>query len=154
MLKKMIISILIVVLLAFTTFGQSISLGGGRISQGSRVQVTAVNTASVGQLATQMNSTREAKAKNGNLDPQEINAQLLIDAGRALKSFRSNYYTGYFISIGGMALVLIGALSWPPNAGLMIVGYLGSLVGSVWMLLSFNSVGVAGERLIRAGGGD
>lgn len=158
MLKKLAVLILIIGILAFTTFGQSISLQGKRASQkteGSTAQTgTTLNTASVGQLATQMGDTSAATAVSTTPDPQGIDARSLVDAGRALESFRNNFYIGFLLDMGGVVLMLTGAASYPPNGGLVLAGAIVSIVGEVWELLSYNSIGVAGERLVKAGGGD
>ena len=216
MVKKVVISILIVVLLVFTAFEQLISLGDWRISQGtsgSAIQVTAVDAASVGQLTMQMDNIRETEALSTNPNPQEIDAQLLVEAGRALKTFRihqhlslglqrrglvlcfaglsvgqptmqmdniretealstnpnpqeidaqllveagkalntfrNRYYLGWGIQAGGVVLWFVGIIAESP--ALALIGSLAWTGGAVVRLIAFNSIGVAGERLIRAG---
>lgn len=158
MLKKIVSVILMVALLAFTPVGQGLSLEEGRILSKSKnitSQRAVLDGVSVGQLAAQVDSPKFAKTTAVNSNPQEIDARLLIKAGKALKNFRNNYYMAWFIQIGGLAFAILGGLSG--NSTLISIGfvtYYGTLlVSNIWMALSFNSIGVAGERLIRAGRG-
>jgi hypothetical protein len=73
----------------------------------------------------------------------------LILAGKNLIQFRKDYYTGFLISTLGNVATLYGASK--NKSDIILYGGVASLLGGIMMLISFDSVGEAGEDLIDAG---
>ena len=85
---------------------------------------------------------------NGNDLTTEIEISKLTQAGNHLVEFKKNYYTGFFISLIGGAIVHYAAKE---NEGdIMYIGFVTTGLGFFISFLSFNSIGEAGEVLIEA----
>ena len=73
----------------------------------------------------------------------------LKQAGNHLVQFKDEFYTGFWVSILGNVVTLYGASE--NKSDIILYGGLTTLAGSIIMLISFDSVGEAGEDLIDAG---
>ena len=84
-----------------------------------------------------------------SIESNSISKRKLKQAGNHLVQFRKDYYTGFMVSILGNVVTLYGASE--NKSDIILYGGLTTLAGSIMMLISFDSVGEAGEYLIDAG---
>jgi len=87
-------------------------------------------------------------ANSSNIDNAKLieSASQINNAGQYLEDFRTKFYSGYFMQVAGISLMLLSTIDegTPP---LLYAGGLISFVGGVVILLSFNDIGNAGEEL-------
>ena len=69
----------------------------------------------------------------------------LNKAGQHLKNFKSRYYTGFALMIGGQVAIGVGAES--ESVGMVMIGLGSVLVGSIVSFLAPLEVGRAGDEL-------
>jgi hypothetical protein len=74
----------------------------------------------------------------------QINATLVNQAGKQLQSFASQYYTGFWLEVGGFVSTLMRAYVSPTLAS---VGTIVTLAGSIIQLLAVNNINEAGASL-------
>ena len=72
----------------------------------------------------------------------------LDQAGQHLKNFRSQYYTGFALTVGGQILMIAGADEG--EGGTLVIGGGVAIVGALMSFLSNVQVGKAGEELEQA----
>jgi len=77
---------------------------------------------------------------------QNNNSKILCSAGAELKTASNNYYTGFWISLGGGIILAIGANILSPE--IIIVGCVVSLAGAILSLESISHIGKAGKILM------
>ncbi len=77
-----------------------------------------------------------------------IDARLLNQAGHQLESYASQYYTGYWIEVGGIFLTGVGGAIY--SATLTLLGFVLYVAGGVIQFLAAENVGAAGASLISA----
>ena len=78
----------------------------------------------------------------------QINAGLVNQTGKQLQSFASQYYTGYWLEVGGISLTFIMALISPALGDVVVpVGGLVVFAGNVMQLLAANNISEAGASL-------
>ncbi len=77
-----------------------------------------------------------------------IDARLVNQAGQQLESYASQFYMGYWIEVGGGALMGLGLGIY--SGAVALLGFLVYVTGGVIQFLAAGNVGAAGASLISA----
>ena len=84
---------------------------------------------------------------------QTVDSNALFEAGQKLEEFTSQFYLGFWVGIGGVALSTIGTLSGgQTGATLILVGSLTQLAGSFITFFAYGKIAEAGNQLRKASG--
>ncbi len=88
-----------------------------------------------------------------------VDSKLVNQAGKQLEDYASQYYTGFWLSIGGTILIAAAPYVSPvlavmgflnANSVLVIAGLLMNLAGDFYQFLAAGNIGAAGASLIQA----